>query len=330
MATSVLICDDSSFARKQMASALPPDWDVALSFASRGAEALEAIKAGQGDILFLDLNMPGLDGYEVLAAIRAQDLPTLAVVVSGDIQPEARARVLALGALEFLKKPIGAAQILEILNKYGIYRATPGAGANKVDIVVDVRDSYQEIANVAMGRAADLLARLLNVFVVLPVPKVSMLEGGELRMVLGQALAGDAGLAVGQGFIGAGVAGEALLTFNESSFSDIAGLMKHEGATDETQNLELTMDIAGILIGACLKGIADQLDIPFSLSHPVMLGRQPGADDPSRCSAPRWNSVLAIEMGYTIEGRNIRCQLLLLFTPDSLPVLNERVSYLGG
>ena len=330
MATSVLICDDSSFARKQMASALPPDWDVALSFAGRGAEALEAIKAGKGDILFLDLNMPGLDGYEVLAAIRAQDLPTLAVVVSGDIQPEARARVLALGALEFLKKPIGGAQILEILNKYGIYRATPGAGAKKVDIEVDVCDSYQEIANVAMGRTADLLARLLNVFVVLPVPKVSMLEGGELRMLLSRALAGDAGLAVGQGFIGAGVAGEALLTFNESSFSDIARLMKHEGTADETKNLELTMDIAGILIGACLKGIADQLDIPFSLGHPVMLGRQPGTDDPSRRNAPRWNSVLAIEMGYTIEGRNIRCQLLLLFTPDSLPVLNERISYLGG
>jgi len=121
MSTPVLICDDSSFARKQMARALPNDWDIELTFAGNGEEALVAIKEGKADILFLDLTMPVLDGYGVLEAIRAEDLPTMVIVVSGDIQPEARDTVKKLGALEFIKKPITTDKITEILTAYGIF-----------------------------------------------------------------------------------------------------------------------------------------------------------------------------------------------------------------
>ncbi len=103
-----------------MARALPKEWDIELSFAGNGQEALDAIHEGKGDILFLDLTMPVLDGYGVLEAIRAQDLPTMVIVVSGDIQPEARERVRGLGALEFIKKPITTDKINEILTAYGI------------------------------------------------------------------------------------------------------------------------------------------------------------------------------------------------------------------
>ena len=47
-----------------------------------------------------------------------------------------------------------------------------------------MRDVYQELANVSMGQAADLLARLLNAFVVLPIPNVNVLEVSELHMAL--------------------------------------------------------------------------------------------------------------------------------------------------
>jgi CheY-like chemotaxis protein len=85
MATPVVICDDSSFARKQIARALPAGWDVDITFAGGGREGIAAIQAGKGDILFLDLTMPELDGFAVLEYIRRHDLPTLPIVVSGDI-----------------------------------------------------------------------------------------------------------------------------------------------------------------------------------------------------------------------------------------------------
>jgi len=50
MTTSVLICDDSSVARKQMARTLPSDWDIEVSYATQGKEALIAINKGLGEI----------------------------------------------------------------------------------------------------------------------------------------------------------------------------------------------------------------------------------------------------------------------------------------
>ena len=120
MPTKLLICDDSNMARKQVARSLPDKWDVDISFATNGEEAIEAIKAGKGDILLLDLNMPVMDGYEVLQAILAQDLNTLTVVISGDIQPEAHQRVTQMGALDFIQKPVNKEKLTEILKAYGI------------------------------------------------------------------------------------------------------------------------------------------------------------------------------------------------------------------
>lgn len=120
MTLNVLICDDSSFARKQMARALPPEWTVEVHFACDGVEGVAAIKEGKADVMFLDLTMPNLDGYGVLEAIRKEDLPTMVIVVSGDIQPDAQERVKALGAMAFIKKPIDADKARTVLAEYGI------------------------------------------------------------------------------------------------------------------------------------------------------------------------------------------------------------------
>ncbi|MCH8550594.1 MAG: response regulator [Natronospirillum sp.] len=120
MAIPVLICDDSSFARKQMARALPKDWDTEITYAANGEEALTAIRAGKGEVTFLDLTMPVMDGYAVLETIRKEDLPTVTIVVSGDVQPEALARVQKLGAIEFIKKPIDPDKTRTVLTQYGL------------------------------------------------------------------------------------------------------------------------------------------------------------------------------------------------------------------
>ena len=121
MSTRLLICDDSNMARKQVARSLPDDWDVEISFAHDGCEGIEAIKAGKGDVLLLDLNMPNMDGYQVLEEILKQDLNTLVVVISGDIQPEAHKRVKGLGALDFIQKPVNKEKLTAILLAYGIF-----------------------------------------------------------------------------------------------------------------------------------------------------------------------------------------------------------------
>lgn len=122
MPTPVLICDDSSFARKQVQRALPPGWDVDVHFAGDGEEALAAIREGRGEVVFLDLTMPVLDGYRVLETIKAEDLPCLVIVISGDIQPQALERVKNLGALEFIKKPVDADRLRQVLADFGVHQ----------------------------------------------------------------------------------------------------------------------------------------------------------------------------------------------------------------
>jgi two-component system, chemotaxis family, chemotaxis protein CheY len=120
MAIPLLICDDSSMARKQVAKSLPAGWEVDITFATNGKEALVAIQEGKGEMMFLDLTMPEMDGFEVLENIRRQDLKSVVIVISGDIQPQARDRVMALGALDFIKKPVSVEKLTETLEKFGL------------------------------------------------------------------------------------------------------------------------------------------------------------------------------------------------------------------
>jgi chemotaxis protein CheY-P-specific phosphatase CheC len=329
MTIPVLICDDSALARKQMARTLPKDWDVEVTFATNGAEGIEAIRAGKGEIVFLDLNMPVMDGYEVLQIVQQQDLPALIIVVSGDIQIKAHERVKALGALDFIQKPVSADAISNILQEYGILTLTQGAEADIQPMVkVDLRDACQEIANVAMGRAADLLSKLLDVFVVLPIPNVNVLEVSELTMALKATEDSSSISALCQGFIGAGVAGEALLLFHDSSFEDMAKLMKINSEEETHTEVEVLMDTGNVLIGAFLSGISEQLDMKFSQSHPIVLGRHCTVNDLIHASSEKWQRTLAMEINYRIEDYNIQCDLLLLFTEDSIPTLNFKLGYL--
>ncbi|MEO9588858.1 MULTISPECIES: response regulator [Marinobacter] len=336
MTTRVLICDDSSLARKQMARALPKNWNAEVTFAFDGRNALEKLRAGAGELMFLDLNMPEMDGYQVLDAILKEDLPVLTIVVSGDIQPEARARVRKLGAIEFIKKPTDTDLVLQLLRDYGFLRAEDLEKDQEqaitdlpsADAPVTLNDYLQEIANVAMGRSSDLLARLLRVFVKQPIPRVEMIARSELSMAISVAHADSNYSAVCQGFTGAGIAGEALLLFADASFNDMAELLHYDDMDTESIQVEVLMDMSSILFGAFLKGIGDQLDLKLGLGHPTVLGQHRQIGDLLEHHSTRQEKLLCIEISYELEDRDIRCDMLVLLTEDSVPFLEQRLQYL--
>lgn len=120
MTIPLLICDDSNMARKQVKKSLPDSWDVDITYATNGVEGIDAIRKGQGEMVFLDLTMPEMDGYEVLDHVKAEGLKSVIIVISADIQPEARERVMSAGALDFIKKPINKEKLEEVLKNYGL------------------------------------------------------------------------------------------------------------------------------------------------------------------------------------------------------------------
>jgi len=120
MTTNVLVVDDSTVSRKMLIRALPTNWDINLSQAENGFEALTQYHEGKAEVMFLDLTMPEMDGYQVLETLQKEGLDTFVIVVTADIQPEAEQRVRKLGAMGFVKKPVTTDKIIAILKEYGI------------------------------------------------------------------------------------------------------------------------------------------------------------------------------------------------------------------
>ena len=303
--------------------ALPTGWDVDLTFCENGKEAVEAIEAGKGDILLLDLTMPIMDGFGVLEHIRQKDLPTLPIVISGDIQPESHQRVMSLGAVAFIKKPVDAAELTQVLEEFGVLGIlTDNAVSDNVQ--VSFNEWCQEITNVAMGRAADLLVRVINEKVELSIPHVSLIERGELEMTLAAAAQGDSFSCLTQGFIGGGISGENLLLFHDTDISHVARLLNFDSPKlEESTEIELYMDIANVLVGAFLKGFAEQLDVSFSQGHPrITIHNQ---DSGAILANNNGNDqILTIEVNYVIGDNQIMCNQLVLITPESIPALKIR------
>jgi CheY-like chemotaxis protein len=106
MSYKVLIVDDSKLARMSVAKVLHglhPDWTRVE--AANADEAIARAQAEKPDIVLLDVNMPGRDGLELAADLRALDAGMPMAVISANIQQEIVARSHEVGAA-FLPKPL--------------------------------------------------------------------------------------------------------------------------------------------------------------------------------------------------------------------------------
>jgi two-component system chemotaxis response regulator CheY len=118
---SILVCDDSTVARKQVIRCLNECIDADIQQATNGKEALEQLHHGQFDLVCLDLTMPEVDGIAVLEQVKANKIESYVLVISADIQQKMRERVAQLGAIDFIHKPINKTQLNDVLHKFGIY-----------------------------------------------------------------------------------------------------------------------------------------------------------------------------------------------------------------
>jgi chemotaxis protein CheY-P-specific phosphatase CheC len=333
MSLPILVCDDSAFARRQMVRSIPDGWDVEINFAGHGEEALEFIRAGKAHLMFLDLNMPVMDDYETMKVIRAEDLQTLVIVVSGDVQEKARKTMLQLGALEFIEKPIDNAKLSQILKQYGLYEGEQQVtGRHEEDVKQQASlsqnrlDTFREMANIAMGQAGRQLAAMLDEFINLPIPNVNILAPSELHMAIEDIDINDRVSATSVGFVSRGIAGEALVMFSDANMTNMMHLLSYE----ETQNqangeLEALLDVSNILMSACIQGLSEQLHVHFSHNSPIVLGQNSELRQVLEQHNDNWKEVLAIELAYAIKSQAIQFDLLLLFPEPSIEPMLSRL-----
>jgi len=109
---TVLAVDDQPANLRLLEAVLTPrGYDVRT--ATSGTDALETLATGDVDLVLLDIVMPGMDGYQVCRAIRADKrlgfLPVVMITASGD---QERVRALEAGADDFVAKPFDKAELL--------------------------------------------------------------------------------------------------------------------------------------------------------------------------------------------------------------------------
>ncbi len=110
-AKSILIIDDETNLRSTLMLILQRAGYTTCS-AANGKEALDCLKNERFDLAFLDLKMPGLDGFQLLPKIHhmAPDLPVFILTANGS--PDTAAEAVRTGAYGYLLKPVEPDQII--------------------------------------------------------------------------------------------------------------------------------------------------------------------------------------------------------------------------
>jgi DNA-binding response OmpR family regulator len=120
----ILIVEDHPTMREAMRLVLEHE-GFEISEAADGASALESIHAEPPDLVFLDLNIPGSSGTDVLKQLKADpataDVRVIIVTATGE---EGRSHVMSLGADEYFTKPFSPRALLQTVERV---LASPGA-----------------------------------------------------------------------------------------------------------------------------------------------------------------------------------------------------------
>ncbi len=112
----VLFVDDDPAAARLYKSYLTADGHEVM-VAESGIEAVEATEREKFDVVIMDLNMPGLDGWMSMSLIKARRPKLPVVVLTGEVGKDLEARAQTAGAAGFLTKPCKPDLLLRTIRK---------------------------------------------------------------------------------------------------------------------------------------------------------------------------------------------------------------------
>jgi two-component system, LytTR family, response regulator len=142
-----LIVDDEALARRGLEIRLGSHPDVELIGESTcGREALDAIRSLKPDVVFLDIQMPGLSGFDVLAELQAHELPLVVFVTAYDTYA---IRAFEARALDYLLKPVEddrLATALEHVRKAAASRVVTAERDQLIELLASIRGSGEFVS----------------------------------------------------------------------------------------------------------------------------------------------------------------------------------------
>jgi len=115
----ILVVDDSKFARASLINILNELVDNLEVFqGTNGLEGLNLYKENSPDIVFLDLTMPVMSGFDALDEIIAYNQKAVVIIITADIQTKAKEKVKKSGAKLMLQKPVKIDTLRAILEDF--------------------------------------------------------------------------------------------------------------------------------------------------------------------------------------------------------------------
>jgi chemotaxis protein CheC len=188
------------------------------------------------------------------------------------------------------------------------------------------RDALGEIVNIGMGVAGSALARVLNAFVELSVPSVDLVDRRRVATLLDTgAWTSSELIAVRQSFFGR-VMGESLILFDGSEATRLADLVGENQPPTVEQQHELLLDLANIVIGACVNGIAEPLHEVVSFAAPAILMGRPKVCEFALQDSGSWQRGLVINVDFKLEARSFHSRVLVFLAEQSLELIDREIS----
>ena len=108
----IAVVDDEESVRRALGRLLRSAGHDVRSYAT-GTEFIASLPGGRPDCLVVDVHMPGLTGFDVLAQIQTDGVRLPTIVITGIDDPDAETRAARLGAVKFLRKPFPEDELLD-------------------------------------------------------------------------------------------------------------------------------------------------------------------------------------------------------------------------
>lgn len=141
-----MVVDDEAMARERVVSLLRQEQDIELiGECSDGEQAVNAINSQQPDLVFLDVQMPAVDGFRVIEQVGPEKMPAVVFVTAYD---EYAVRAFEVHALDYLLKPFGRErfqQTLQHARSHVERRRAGDLGKRLMALVQDIKPEPQKL-----------------------------------------------------------------------------------------------------------------------------------------------------------------------------------------
>jgi len=190
------------------------------------------------------------------------------------------------------------------------------------------RDALRELVNMGMGTAGAALAKALGAFVELASPGLEVTDRRSVAKQLDSGAWRDTEIeAVRQPFYGA-FTGESVMLFDIPAQTELAAMLGYGPDSSAVEQQEALLDVANVVIGACVNGIAESLNELVSFAPPTRLGTRVEVRAFLAREAVAWHQDLIVNVDFRLESRSFLSRVLVFLPEASMVRIDQALSRL--